>query len=226
MVAPDLNIGEQLRDTPPPPDPIKVTSPGATAPASGVLSIKDQLRQASGATTTASGVRRGPGRPRKEPVPTTKTEAELLAEKVAAKRKRAEELKGKIAGEYNDYLLEFIVSQTPLTVSQIWLPGKEPKHDTDNRYTDLGGIMHVNEFMATSLAHFAAELEYSGVGQSVSGAVNAGPIGMILWGILSVASVGMYVKGINDVMKRLQVLQAAQERMAQGARTQQEGVML
>ena len=218
----DLN--DQLTQTPPP-DPRKITSPGATTPAASVLSIKDQLR--ANTTTTPTQPRRGPGRPPKTPAtPTTKTPEELAAEKLAAKRQRATELKGKLAGEYNDYLLEFIVAQVPaLTPSAIWLAGKEPKHDTDGKYTDIGSALAINEFMATSLGHFAAELEYSGVGQSVSGAVSGGPLGMILWGLLSLASVGMYAKGLKDMMDRLAMIQNAQQRMQEQARTQREGTL-
>lgn len=174
--------------------------------------------------TTPTEPKRGPGRPRK--VTPEPTDSDKAKEKLEAKKARVKELQGKLSGEYNDFLLEFYVAQIPqLQPGHLWKSGQAPHHEASTKYTDVGNILSVNDFMATSLAHFAAELEYSDRGQAVTGAVSSGPVGMILWGLMSLASVGMYVKGLKEVMDRLSAIQAAQERMRQAQQQADQGVM-
>lgn len=200
-----------------PPDPGKLTPEGFT-PASSLL-LKRNITNLPPTADSATTIKRGPGRPRgstNQPKADDKKDPIKEAiDKRIAKEKRVHELKTKMVGEFNDQLMALIIDNTPLQSGMIYKPGKAPVGTQDDRYTDLGSQLAINPFTAHCVAHVITELEFSDKGQAVTSVVTGGPVAVGIYGILGVASVLMYLKGVKEVVDRAFMLQRAYEQSIQ-----------
>ena len=211
--------------------------PGSFAPAteSGVLSLKDRLRQASSATDSVRQELLGTGKPRRSRTPKAPTDGakdkptvdELHAER-AKKKKRANEIAGDITNDLNDVIMQLAMSQG-VPPAFLYNKGHVPANvDTSGKYTELGSRLAIDSFTASMVGAFVVEFEGSDIGAQLVAKTTGGPVGLVIKGLVAGACVVGYLRTMQQTVAQIKPLAEAykqyQKQQADQAANRQNGV--
>lgn len=156
------------------------------------------------------------------PPPKTKPDDALTAsQKHELMLNRAEELSSKVAETINDNLLLVLMSMgTP--VELLYKPGQEPKRvKEDSKYTEFAQSITMSPFQANIIGRFLAEMEATETGGKLGAAAADGKGPLIVYGVLSAASMIQYGKSLADAYKKIEPLLSAY-RASQAVQEQQQ----
>lgn len=198
--------------------------------------IMAALDAATGPTArTASTTRRRgrpPGSKNRTPLQKAADSDPELAEKLKkdaereAKKARAETIEKQVYGELNDSIMTLLIGTFNLNPDMIYLPGKGPVvQKKDERFTDLGNALAIPPNLAHSIGRLAAELEGTGVGQTVSGIGQNSNVGLIVAGGMTAFGIFQYARNLQNVFEKLKPIldarKAAMQSQAQGQSQEQ-----
>jgi hypothetical protein len=125
------------------------------------------------------------------------------------KLQRAAELSEKVADAINDNILLVLMSMG-MEPDLLYMPGMAPQQvQVNNKYTPLARMLTIQPMQANTIGRFLAELEETETGGKVTGAVSDGKGPLILYGILSLASVVQYGKNLKDAYEKFEPLLTA-----------------
>lgn len=205
--------------------------PEATKPMPPPVSLADRLAQGKTAADMGEGdkPKRKPGRPpgsknratlaresqegvnrnspQKMVVPpprqTTKKDDGLTPEqRHEAKLARAEKLTVTVVETINDNLMLGLIAMGAPS-SLIYKPGREPKgFKEDTPYTDFAQSLVLSPMQAGFIGRFLAEMEATDTGGKIGSVVTDGKGPMIIYGLLSLAGLIQWGKGLSDTYKQ------------------------
>ena len=204
-----------------------------TADATQPIDLMAELEAAAVASTTASGPRRGRGRPRGSKNRTTlereqqtgiprDTPSRIVAppsrrgtgpenkepeispeERKRIKDARAGQIEKEIVGELNDNIMLLLVG-LGIPGELLYKPGHIPQAVTEvSKFTQWAGNVVIGPQQARAYAHLWAEIEQTETGKKYTGKAGGGK-GLLGWyALLSLGSTVQYVQGLNNFIKEL-----------------------
>lgn len=217
LEAPKVEGGSSLKDrlaSAPKPDP---TAPRRRGRPPGSKNRTTLEREAN------EGIRPPPGPGAKIPstgrVTAPKPGQELTPEqKREHKRHRAEELSDKVADAVNENIMLLLISMGA-PPELLYKPGHIPAKVTEHsKYTPIGAQLTLDKMQSNILGHFLAELEATDMGGKAAGIATDGKGPLVIYGILSVATVLQYGKGLMEAYANFKPLleqYEAQQRVTQ-----------
>lgn len=174
------------------------------------------------ATSSASSTRvPPPGNARRvaPPPPPVNPDAPTAEERAAAIGARTSELQEKIAEGINETIMLGLTS-IGIPVALLYKPGQEPAMAMESeKYTDLAKGMLVSPNQARFWARFAAEMEQTERGKSLTAATGSGNAPLFIYGALSLLTGVQYIQTATNTLRNLKPYldqyQAAQAEFAQ-----------
>lgn len=147
-------------------------------------------------------------------------------ERHAAKLAKAEKYAVMVSETVNDNLLMILMSMG-CPANFLYTEGNAPKQVVENqKYTDLAKQLTMDPKVSEFVGRFLAEMETTGIGGSVAGAVQDGKAPLIIYGILSLAGIVQWGRGLADAYKTIGPMleQYKAYQAAQAAQRNQENI--
>lgn len=134
------------------------------------------------------------------------------SQKHEARVARGQKLGTDVADTINDNLMLLLMSMG-MPAKMLYMPGHIPEQQKDPKYTVVAQQLTVSPFQANIIGRFLAEMEATETGGKLTGSLSEGKGPLIIYGILSLAVVGQYVRGLTTAYKQFEPL--LKEYMAQ-----------
>ena len=138
-----------------------------------------------------------------EPKPTKRTKEE--------KKKRADELTKKITEEFNENVLEILMT-LGMPAEMLYKEGHIPAHaPTNSIYTPIGDKLTIAKDQAYYMSKFVTEMEDTSIGKKFSGVAGGdSKLPLLFYGAMSGVSMLQWAKGLQEVMAEIKKLQDLQ----------------
>lgn len=129
------------------------------------------------------------------------------------KKKRADDLTKKITEEFNESVLEILMT-IGMPAEMLYKEGHIPAHAPSNSiYTPIGDKLTIGKDQAYYMSRFFTELEDTNIGKKFSGVAGGdSKLPMIFYGAMAGVSMLQWAKGLQEVMTEIKKLQELQQR--------------
>lgn len=195
------------------------------------LSFKDRLNQAKSdpnrrivIDNSSAPPKRGPGRPRKDPITDEDVERKR-AERIANdKRKKVDEYTDKVINEWNEEIMRMLIDMG-VPPNFLYKSGAPPTTVANTKFTETGNMLAIKPQQARRVSRFVVELEYTDSGNKIAKALagtQSGSIGLLIYGVLAGYSVFQYARTMETARRNLEPLLKAKRMVDAQAKVKEQ----